>query len=193
MSSEQENGIVFPRGADGRRSTAAVGRAVVADALRHVDPVGSRNAEQDTNWRTGYLIHFRRLLEAGLTSREAALTIASDGLGSLHDRMLVATDGGEEVPLRSWTTSPATSSLDTIEVHGEGQPETELSLPYHGRRLRGDDLHERLDAWVAAGVMEPTAAEAVREVMATPDWLRLEGHTVAVIEDRLKEEEDGVF
>ncbi|HSE09249.1 MAG TPA: hypothetical protein VLB29_11345 [Nocardioidaceae bacterium] len=181
MSSDQDNGIVFPRGADGRRSTSALGRGVVADALRQVDPVGSRNAAQDTNWRTGYLIHFRRLLEAGLSSREAALTIAGDGLDSLHDRMQVACDGGEEVALRAWATSTSGSALDTIEVRGDAEAETELSLPYHGHRLRGDELHQRLDDWIAGGVIEPTVAEAVRAVMAHPEWLRLEGRTVAVL------------
>lgn len=179
--SVEEQGVVFPRGADGRRSTAAVGRAVVADALSGVDPVGSRNAAQETNWRTGYLTHFRRLLEAGLTSRQAALTIATDGLGSLHDRMQVVATSDDDVPLRAWTKSPPQRSLDTIEVRGEGERGTELRLPYHGRRLAGDDLHRRLDAWVGRGVIEPSAAQAVREVMANPDWLRLEGRTVAVL------------
>ena len=32
--SEDERGVVFPAGPDGRRSTAALGRAVTADALR---------------------------------------------------------------------------------------------------------------------------------------------------------------
>jgi hypothetical protein len=181
MSQDQESGVVFPRGADGRRSTAAVGRATASAALHQVDPVGSRNAAHETNWRSGYLIHFRRLLEAGLTSRDAALTIARDGLDSLHDQMEVVTSNGSEIPLRSWTTSGAERDLAKIEVRGDGEPETELSLPYHGRRLRGDDLHERLDTWMAAGVIEPTAAEAVRTVMDNPDWLRLEGHTVAVL------------
>ncbi len=51
-------GVVFPAGPDGRRSTAALGRAVVADALRPVDPVGARAANQETNWRAGYITHF---------------------------------------------------------------------------------------------------------------------------------------
>ena len=33
----------------------------------------------------------------------------------------------------------------------------------------------------AAGVLEPSAADAVREVAAHPEWLRLEGRTVAVL------------
>lgn len=179
MSTDQQHGIVFPHSADGRRSTADVGRAVVADALRGVDPVGALNASQETNWRSGYLLHFRRLVEAGLSSRDAALTIARDGLGSLHDRMRVVGPDGADLPLGDWPTDGR--ELGTVEVHGEGEPETELSLPFHGRRLRGDDLHHRLDDWVAAGVMEPSAAEAVREVMGNPEWLRLDGHTVAVL------------
>ena len=61
------SGVVFPLDpTSGRRSTTATGRAVVADALRAVDPVGAASAERETNWRQGYLPHFRRLVEAGL-------------------------------------------------------------------------------------------------------------------------------
>jgi hypothetical protein len=41
----------------------------------------------ETNWRRGYLVHFRRVLEAGLASRQAWVTIARDGLHALHRRM----------------------------------------------------------------------------------------------------------
>lgn len=180
MRSDQTHGVVFPA-SEGRRSTAALGRAVVADALRAVDPTGASAAERETSWRSGYLVHFRRLVEAGLPSREAALTVAADGLASLHERMRVILPDGDEVPLRDWTQPDGATPYDTVEIAGEGAPETELSLPFHGRRLRGDDLRRQLDAWTAAGVMEPTAADAVREVMAHPDWLRLEGRTVAVL------------
>ncbi len=54
-------------------------------------------------------------------------------------------------------------------------------LPYRGRQLRGDDLRRRLDDWAEAGVLEPAAAQAVSDVMDHPDWLRLEGRTVAVL------------
>ena len=78
--SEDERGVVFPAGTDGRRSTAALGRAVTADALRPVDAAGALAAERETNWRGGYLTHFRRLVEAGLPSGAAARTIAGAGL-----------------------------------------------------------------------------------------------------------------
>ncbi len=175
-----ERGVVFPAGPDGRRSTAAVGRAVVADALRPVDPTGARAAEQETNWRAGYLPHLRRTVEAGMASREAALAIAGAGLDALHARMRIAGDGGD-AELGVLRTAPPSRPLRTERITGSAEPERELTLPYRGARLRGADLARRLDAWVTAGVVEPSCAEAVRTVAAHPEWLSLPGSTVAVL------------
>ena len=176
-----ELGVVFPAGPDGRRSTAALGRAVVADALRPVDPAGAGAAERETNRRAGYLPHFRRLVEAGLGSPQAALTIADAGLGSLHRRMRVVEPDGGETDLDALATAPAGCPLATAEVRGTTEPERELSLPFRGNRLRGDALRRRLDTWVECGVVEPSAAEAVRAVAAHPEWLALPGTTVVVL------------
>ena len=179
-SDEQQHGVVFPRGADGRRSTSGLGRAVVADALQSVDPAGARSAQQETNWRSGYLVHFRRLLEAGLDSADTAATIAGQGLASLHQRMVVRV-GDHELPLDAWTKEEPGHRFDTAEVAGTSEPETELSLPFHRERLRGDELLRQVDRWVTAGVAEPSVADAVRLVQENPDWLRLDGYTVAVL------------
>src|SRR5215470_12295175 len=174
-------GVVFPAAADGRRSTSALGRAVVADALRPVDPAGALGAEHETNWRSGYLVHFRRLIEAGLVSKDAWLAIAGGGLDSLHTRMRVAEPGGNETRLGSLLTAPAQHRFVTATVHGTGEAEREFSLPYHGERLRGDALARKLDAWVTAGIIEPTCADAIRAVAVHPEWLSLPGQTVAVL------------
>ncbi len=173
-------GVLFPRDAAGRRSTAAVGRGTVAAALQPVDAAGARAAEQETNWRSGYLTHFRRLVEAGLASSADAVAIAGHGLDGVRSRMRADTGEGE-VPVEEWAAGPAGTELATVEVGGTGRPETELSVPYRGQRLRGDALLRQVDAWVQAGVAEPTVAEAVRAVQQNPGWLRLEGHTVAVL------------
>ena len=176
-----EVGVVFPAAADGRRSTAALGRSVVADALRPADLAGALAAEQETNWRAGYLVHFRRLVEAGLGSRDAALSIAAAGLDSLHRRMRVALPGEEETGLDRLGTAPAGRLLAGTEVAGTAEPEREFTLPYSGQRLRGDALLRRLDTWVERGVVEPSCAEAVRTVVAHPEWLPLPDHTVTVL------------
>jgi hypothetical protein len=181
MSRDEVAGVVFPASADGRRSTSAVGRAVVADALRQVDPAGAWDAEHDANWRTGYLVHFRRLVEAGLASKEAAVSVARGGLESVHRHMRVVQEGGAEAGLDGLLSAPAQRLVATVTVAGTGETGSELSLPYHGERLRGDALLRRLQTWADNGVIEPSCADAVGAVAAHPQWLRLPGRTVAVL------------
>lgn len=181
MSGDEPAGVVFPSSADGRRSTSAVGSAVVADALRHADPAGALDAEQDTNWRAGYLVHFRRLVEAGLPSRDAAVAVARDGLDSLHRQMRVVHAGGEETGLGTLLSAPGERRFTAVTVPGTGQADEELSLPYQGDRLQGGALLRRLDTWVDSGMIEPSCADAVRMVAAHPEWLRLPGRSIAVL------------
>jgi hypothetical protein len=181
VSGDEPAGVVFPLSGDGRRSTSALGRGVVADALAEVDAAGARDAEHEANWRTGYLVHFRRLIEAGLTSRDAAISVARSGLESLYRRMQVAGPGDEQAGLAALVTAPARHAVATVTVTGTGAADGELSVPCHGERLHGDALRRRCEAWVAAGVIEPSCAEAIATVAAHPEWLALPGRTVVVL------------
>ena len=179
----EPTGVVFPE-VDGRRSTGATGRGVVADALRPVDPVGSAAAQRETSWRSGYLTHFRRLVEAGLARPEDAVAIADAGLASVYDRMRWRDPDGRQVRLEAALGGVAGSPADlltTEELGGGDAAEAALTVPYRGRRLGGDDLRRQLDTWVAAGVVEPSLREAVGAVVDNPQWLRLEGRTVVVL------------
>ena len=178
MAEGEQQGVVFPETGEGRRSTTVTGRAIVADALREVDPSGAVAAEQETNWRRGYLAHLRRLLVAGLEDREAAVSVARNGLASARERMRVAAPDGD----RSLAEWPAANRIPgTTEVSGTADPVTELVLPYRGQRLRGSEIQRQVDTWVGTGVAEPSLAEAIDKVLANPDWLRLDGHTVVVL------------
>lgn len=176
--SDHGHGVVFQRDGEGRRSTTAVGRSVVAAALSEVDPAGSRAARQESGWRSNYLLHFRRLVEAGIGSSEAAVGIARSGLDALLTRMVV-NSGGDEVGLADWSVTDELPG--TADVRGSADPETELAVPYRGERLRGDALRRQVDRWIEAGVVEPTLADAVAVVIDHPEWLRLDGRTVAVL------------
>ena len=178
---EETSGVVIPAGADGRRSSTALGRAVVAGALRPVDPAGADAAAAEPAWRTNYPAHFRRLVEAGLPSREDWLRIAGSGLDAAYGQLRVVLPGGAEGPLSAALTAPAGRALRTEEVAGTAEPERELVLPWRGQRLRGDEIRRQVEAWIAAGVAEPSLAGAVEDVLAHPGWLRLEGTTVAAL------------
>src|SRR5256886_2767922 len=181
MSGGEQAEVAFPAAADGRRSTSALGRAVVADALRRVDPAGASAAGREASWRAGYLAHFRTLIEAGLASRQAAMSVARDGLASLHGRLRVVRPGEPETSLGALLSAPARHELTTVHVAGAGTAERELAVPYRGERLSGDALLRQLDAWVGAGVIESSCADAVRAVAASPEWLALPGRTVVAL------------
>lgn len=179
--SSADTGVMVPADPAGRRSSSALGRAVVGDALRGVDPVGALGAERETSWRRGYLVHLRRVLEAGLVSRQSATTVAVDGLHAVHRRMRYRRSDGREEPLDAMRHDTTKPPLSTAQVRGTGEPEDGLSLPLHGERLSGDALAGRLDLWAAAGVLEPSAADRVRTVLAHPEWLRLDGQVVVAL------------
>ena len=177
--------IVVPE-TDGKRSTSALGRAVVADALAGPDPVGSRAVSRETDWRRGYGAHFVRLVEAGLQSEAAAVDIAQRGLESLQARMRATVSdidvSANEIPLDElFVNPPGATDLKTVTVQGKRDPERELTVPFKGNRLRGASLDRQLDAWVERGSMEPSAAQAIREVAAHPEWLAMPGRRLVVL------------
>lgn len=181
MKGEAEQGVAFPE-VDGRRSTSATGRAVFADAARAVDGALASEIEAERDWRNRYLVVARRLLEAALTGPHDMTALPAAGLESLHRRFVFLRDG-DSVPLGTAVRTYSEPQLHTVTVEGRarsGAPK-ELSVPFRGERLRGDGLHRRLDRWVQEGIAEPSFAEAVRLVMANPDWLDLSELRVAVL------------
>ncbi|WP_409484290.1 hypothetical protein [Arsenicicoccus dermatophilus] len=173
-------GVVFPL-EDDRRSTSAVGRRVVAAALAGADPIGSASARRDSEWRRDYGRHLRRLVEVGMHDGDLAVRVARQGLDELHRQMRwVGPDGGAEQPLAA-AFEQSRTLLRSEVVQGTAEPERELTLPYQGRRLRGDDVRRRLERWVRDGVVEGGVQEAVERVLDHPDWLDLRDQRVVVL------------
>ncbi|GAA3519442.1 hypothetical protein GCM10022234_13790 [Aeromicrobium panaciterrae] len=158
-------------------STSATARTILADALRKADPVGARSVENETNWRRNYLAHFRRAVEAGIGEPPAAHSIAAEGLRSAHQQMRYG-----DTPLDDAITgTPLSQAFHTQTVKGDGEVETELTLPYRGERLRGKALLDQLDDWTDRGIITESCSEAVQTVIDNPDWMRLEGDTMVVL------------
>lgn len=174
------SGIAFPAGADGRRSTLAAGREIFAAAMAAVSPEAAQAARAERNWHVGYMPHVRRAVELGLADAGAAWAIARAGLTALHERFDFVR-GGEALPLRAAMARPGAAPFETVTIAGSGRARPELAVPYRGESLRGDSLRRQLDAWVAAGAVEPSFAAAVGEVIAHPDWLDLSDWHVALL------------
>ena len=180
MSPSSSAGVVFPRGEDGRRSTTATGRAVWADAVRDVDPGLAARIDAARDWRTAYVRDVVDVTAAGTTSPGTALSVARAGLASLAARMRFEQEGST-VPVAEAVAQAAGPPLGTSRTTGQRERVTELVVPYHGRALRGDALLRQLDDWVATGTIEPSCAQALRRVVATPAWLDLRDRAFALL------------
>lgn len=181
----EANGVVFPV-VEGRRSTSATGRDVVADALRPLDADLAEAVAGRDAWHTTYIASLRDLTRAETTTEDAAVTVARAGLASVHRRFRFHLDG-EDLPLDQVVragSSPAgaPAALYTVEVSGDGGPPVAgLEVPLGGALLGGAALLRQVEDWCRAGVAEPSFAESLSAVVAHPEWLDLRDVTVVVL------------
>jgi hypothetical protein len=168
----QDLGIVFPRAADGERSSSATGREIVAAALHDAQPAAAAAVRAERNWRSNYPRHLRQLVESALADDERPLVIARAGLAAAAAVMRFARDGAES-SLAEAMASPRSCALRTATVSGRGGAPEPLAVPYGGRLLAGDALLRQVDDWCARGLAEPSLAAAIRRVHDHPDWLDL--------------------
>jgi hypothetical protein len=180
MADGNLEGVQFPEGGDGRRSTSATGRAVFADSVRGVDPAVAARIEHTADWRSGYIGPLRDIVLAAARNPDAALAVSRDGLDSAHRRFSFVRNGESSLlweAMRRWRQP----GFGSVTVQGVIPPEPELTVSYHGRRLFGDDLRRQVDRWVAAGIAEPGFAEAITLVLDNPDWLDLRDVDIAIL------------
>ena len=181
---ERSAEIRFPE-REGRRSTTATCRGILADAARAADAGLARRVEGCERWRSDYVTLLGELTALG-TEPELALTIAHAGLASMRSRLVVEGTG----PARALADvlageAPGSAAdaprLGTGEVRGAGPRPERLEIPYRGALLHGRTLVEQLERWVVEGIVEPSFAAAVEEVAEHPEWLSLPGRTAVLV------------
>lgn len=172
-------GIQFPL-VEGKRSSQRSGKQMFAAAVRAVSPELSEQIERTGDWRKRYLEPVRQIVELGATSAVSARRIASDGIAAERDTMVFERDG-HTMSLQEAFDNPQSNHLSTVSVQGQGKRSAELEIPVGRETLRGDALRRQLDRWVDSGTIEPSCAEAVKLVIANPDWLDLSDLHFAVL------------
>src|SRR5271165_703527 len=172
-------GVCFPK-IDGRRSTTATCRGVLADAAGAVDPDLEGRIRSSEQWRSDYL-DFVRAITVRSAGRESSLAIAGAGLQSMRAQLVV--ERAREVANLDHALEQIEPSreLGVGRVNGNASPVRTLRVPYRGRDLDGAELARQLDRWVDAGSVEPSFADAVNRVIENPDWLALPGRKVALV------------
>ncbi len=179
QSDQPDEGLVFPPGADGRRSTTATGRAVFADGARAVDAELAGRIEHTRDWRSGYAQAAHGLTLAAALAPAQAPAIARAALDAVHQRFRVRSHGAE-APLRT-VTAAHEAGFGSVVIEGRLLPIEQVSLPYRGRRISGGELCRQAEQWVAEGIAEPELAAALHALVSHPEWLDLRDLDIAVL------------
>ncbi len=149
-------------------------------ALAALDPAHAAEALREPRWRHAYPLHFRRLVEGGMRSPQAALASARAGLAAAWDSLhFVAQDG--TCSLRDALARPhATLQTAMLRGNGDARP-APWHVPYRGQRLEGAAIKARIDEWNARGIIEPTAASALHRCLQHPEWFDLSDRTLVLL------------
>ena len=167
------SGIQFPLDAAGKRSSAAVGRRILAAALGELDAAAAERCLAERDWRHAYPRHLRRLVELQAAAPQRVVASCRAGLeAAWHE--LVFVRGEQVLPLREALAAPTGPALQTLRLRGRSDAApARWEVPYRGRRLSGDALARRIDAWAAAGVIEASTAQALHLARSHPEWFDL--------------------
>lgn len=173
------DGLQFPLPSNQQKpSSSKVGRSIIAAALLQVDPNSSSITASEKNWRKQYPSHFKKLVEQGLQSSEAAIQIAQDGLKEAHEKFEFYRDGQKH--LLKDVMSVSAQHLETFTLRGTSVEAPEWFVPYHGQKLSGDALLAQIQSWQDRGIVEVSHADALRQCVAHPEWFDLSDRTTVL-------------
>jgi len=174
-------GIQFPLDEGGKRSTAPVGRRILAAALRVLDAGAAESCLAERDWRHAYPLHLRRLVELQAAQPQATVAACRAGLDAAWHELVYLRDG-RPLSLRQAMAMPTGAPLQTLRLRGtQDSAPARWEVPYKGRRLSGDALARRIDAWAAAGVIEPSNAQALHLARCHPEWFDLSDRQLVLL------------
>ncbi len=176
-----QDGLQFPKNPKtNKSSTTRVAKNILAAALHDLDSELSQQIQQEPNWRRNYPKYFKELVYFGLQSKQNAVQIAKLGLNKAHQSFDFYR-GHEKHAFHEIMALPRTVELKTVCFQGENLDQApQWYVPYQGKKLQGDDLIQQLNDWQQRGIIEPSHADALKQVIAHPEWLDLSDRTMVL-------------
>ena len=166
------HGIAFPTAADGSQSSTRAGAQILAAALGAMAPALARAALGETRWRRAYPRYFRLLVEHGLASTEQALRSAEAGLDAAWQTLCWAGPQGP-IPLADALRAEH-PPLQGRRLKGQGEAApAPWTVPLNGQSLSGAALRANIGDWQDRGIIEASAADALRRCLVHPEWFDL--------------------
>ena len=187
-----KHGIQFPA-LKGARSSTAFAKSILASAAVAVgDDAGAQAVDGEKKWRANYHRHFVRHGRQSSATAEAAVAMARAALDALHNTLELGGEGGTSslrAAVRAGIADTAAGTppprFGAAIIRGAADAPARLEVPAAlqcGRTLYGAFLTGQCDKWARAGVCEPTAAAAIRQVVDNADaWCDLRGQHFCII------------
>ena len=174
------DGLQFPIHPETKKaSSSSTGKEIIAAALSLVDEVSSQNALNEKNWRKNYPRHFKALVAHGIRSVNAPITIAKQGLAEAQNRFEFYRNG-QCYRLKDVMQVPNIQTFHTFKYQGQSTASPEWYVPYHGQKLQGQALLDQIQTWENHGIVETSHADALREVIAHPEWFDLSDRSMVL-------------
>lgn len=167
------------------RSSTSTSKAVFAAAVAGVSQEAKVAIESTKNWRHGYPKHVIKNVELSCNSEADCLKIARAGLEKAHS-LFTFVRNGRETSLKDAMKEADESVFVTRELKGNSAlDDSDLVIPYkcftQGKgapqiNLKGGELIDQLDEWVANGTIEPSCRDAIKYVAENPECRDLSKH-----------------
>lgn len=178
MTSSLE-GLQFPlHSKTNKASTSHTGKIILSSALSTIDKELSVEIQHEKKWRKHYPKYFKALVKHGIQSTQNTLEIAKLGLEKAHQSFDFYRDQNKYK--LADVMSIQADTLNTFKFSGESDAPPEWYVPYHGKKLQGAALLTQIQTWQDQGIIELSHADALRKVVAHPEWFDLSDRTMVL-------------
>lgn len=177
-SAPASSGVDFPLDDKSQRSTTIVNQGAFVASIAAVDKAASEAAAKEKNWRFGYAKHVVKNVELCCASEQQCVAICKAGLDYLHTKFeFVRPEGLPKISvMEAMSTIEGTFFTHEIKGTKTRDPKFEFYVPYQKfgkkdiRNLKGKELIEQLDKWVARGTIEKDARDAIASMVSKPEY-----------------------
>ena len=174
------DGLHFPLDPHtGKSSSSKTGQSILSEALSLVDHANAQAVLEDKNWRKNYPHYFKALVEHGIRSTQNPIHIATQGLHKAQHSFDFYRDGKKYL-LKDVMDVADIQKLYTVTIQGKSTAKPEWYVPYRGQKLQGQALLDQITFWQDAGIVEESHADALRKVIAHPEWFDLSEKTMVL-------------
>ncbi len=182
QAARSEQGVVFPQDKQGKRSSTAIVKKIMASTVADIYPDLADSIIKEKKWRSTYPKYIQQINRTGIEKGKNALIIARKGLETAYESMRFVRDDNE-TDIDTAMTDYTKPVFHTGIIHGQSLHKGNgyFSMPYQNKILFGEHLEKQVDKWEQQGIFEASFARALRNVVSKSEWTDLSGQSFVLM------------